>query len=84
VIYFIQSGQRPFVKIGYCTGDPRRRLGRLQIGNPEELRLISTKDGGRTEELEWHGRFDHLRVRGECQASQRRSDSTRLRRWLRA
>lgn len=63
MIYFIQSGN--FVKIGHSAGDPRHRLGRLQIGNPEKLTLIAVIEGGRNEEAVWHDRFCDLRVRGE-------------------
>src|SRR4051812_35101412 len=65
MIYFIQSGRSEFVKIGHCAGNPRMRLGQLQVGNPEELRLIAVKEGGVQEEIAFHQRFDHLRIRGE-------------------
>lgn len=63
MIYFIRSGS--FVKIGYCAGDPKLRLGQLQVGNPEPLRLVAVKEGDQAAEARWHAMFDHLRVRGE-------------------
>jgi hypothetical protein len=65
MIYFIQSGRSDFVKVGHCAGKPRARLGQLQVGNPEELRLIAVKEGGAREEAVFHERFAHLHVRGE-------------------
>jgi hypothetical protein len=65
VIYFIQSGDSEFVKIGYCAGEARARLGQLQVGNPLPLRLVSVKEGGKNIEALLHDRFEHLRVRGE-------------------
>lgn len=65
MIYFIQSGQRPYVKIGYCGDDPRVRMACLQVGSVEELSLVGHVEGDPNEEREWHRRFDYLRVRGE-------------------
>lgn len=65
MIYFIQSGDSEFVKIGYCLGKPETRLRQLQCGNPEPLRLIAVRDGSRDDESYWHQQFAHLRVRGE-------------------
>jgi hypothetical protein len=65
MIYFIQSGRSEFVKIGHCSGEPSIRLGQLQVGNPERLRLIAVKEGGKEVETRWHAMFEHLHVRGE-------------------
>jgi hypothetical protein len=65
MIYFIQSGRSEFVKIGYCKGEPRARLGQLQVGNPEELRLLAVIDGDLAFEAYIHQQLSHLRVRGE-------------------
>jgi hypothetical protein len=63
MIYFIKSGE--FVKIGHCERDPIRRLEKLQIGNPVTLELIGVMQGSRSDERDWHWRFDKKRVRGE-------------------
>lgn len=65
MIYFIRSGKSDAVKIGYSSGEPKRRLGRLQIGNPEKLHLLAVAPGDRLDEERWHWEFSHLRVRGE-------------------
>lgn len=65
MIYFIRSGKSDYVKIGYCSGEPKHRLSRLQIGNPEKLQLLAVAPGERWDEERWHCDFRHLRVRGE-------------------
>ncbi len=65
MIYFIQSGQRPYVKIGFCGDDARVRMACLQVGSVEQLTLIGTVQGEASDEREWHRKFDYLRVRGE-------------------
>ena len=63
-IYFIQSGERPFVKIGYAV-DVGARLVALQCGNPDELSLLGTVAGTLRDELAWHHRLASYAIRGE-------------------
>lgn len=65
MIYFIRAGDRPYVKIGVCAGNPAVRMAGLQVGSVEQLVLLGTVEGGPADEREWHSRFDYLRVRGE-------------------
>ena len=41
MIYFIGSSTRSMIKIG-ASNSPARRLGELQEGNPEQLRILAT------------------------------------------
>lgn len=63
-VYFIQSGERSFVKIGWAL-DPPARLSQLQCGNPDTLRLLATIPGMLADELAWQVRFAHLSARNE-------------------
>ena len=63
-IYFIQSGDGGPIKIGW-TGGLGLRLWALQVGNPEQLRVLASYAAGRDEELRLHDRFRHLHIRGE-------------------
>jgi hypothetical protein len=63
-IYFVQCGDRPFVKIGWAT-NPQDRLTKLQCGTPDELKILALLDGTMTDELAWRRRFAHLCFRGE-------------------
>lgn len=52
------------MKIGY-SNDPRARLSQLQIGNPNELRLIAAIPGNEEVEAAFHRVFGRQRIRGE-------------------
>ena len=45
MVYFIRAGDNGPIKIG-SSHNPRERLGVLQVGNHEELKLIETVPGG--------------------------------------
>jgi hypothetical protein len=62
MIYFI--GRPGLVKIGRSV-DPWARLGKLQTGAAEPLRMLLTMPGGAAQENALHRRFAHLRVHGE-------------------
>ena len=68
-IYFIQSGKRGQIKIGVANDVPVR-MAELQIGNPQELKLLasipisSLKKAGALEKS-LHRRFSRQRIRGE-------------------
>lgn len=62
-VYLIGSdGFRP-VKIG--TGNPSKRLGELQIGNPFPLKILWQTPGGAVLETALHHRFNMWRHSGE-------------------
>ena len=63
MIYFIAQGDE-YVKIGY-GGDPESRLSQLQVGNPNELRIMACFSGGQQEEEILHSFWREVRVRGE-------------------
>lgn len=65
-VYFIQMGFFGPIKIGFSENNPLGRLRDLQVGNPEELRLIGylrCKD--RSTERTLHEEFRALKIRGE-------------------
>jgi hypothetical protein len=62
-VYFVEDrGGR--VKIGYSS-DPLSRIMALQTAHATRLSVIRLIDGGRPTEKWLHGRFAHLRVKGE-------------------
>ena len=62
MIYYLQSGLKGPIKIGYSENPPKRK-SHLQTGNPERLRLIFSTAGNKYFEKKIHERFDHLRIR---------------------
>lgn len=64
-IYFIQVGNDGPIKIGFTAGNPRARLSKLQIGNPEKLKLLAAVPGSFEDEQAIHATFVALRIRGE-------------------
>jgi hypothetical protein len=65
VIYFVAACGTSLVKIGYCSGNPERRITSLKTGCPHPLKLLGRFEGSRDDERAWHRRFAHLRVHGE-------------------
>ncbi len=64
MIYLIKCAKTDTCKIGY-TSNPENRLIQLQTGNPFPLELISTIEGGLTEEKQIHSKFEPYRLKGE-------------------
>jgi hypothetical protein len=64
-IYFIQSPDSGFVKIGFTEGDVHHRLKALQTGNPNTLILLGSITGTKKDELDLHKKFSPLAVNGE-------------------
>ena len=62
-VYFVQCGDDGPIKIGKSSGDMKRRLGELQVGNPVELRLLVSIPGDVEQAM--HMRFARQRIRGE-------------------
>ena len=63
-LYFIEAVNTGFIKIGR-SANPERRLLQLSTGSPNELVLVGKVSGGSTVESDIHGKFMHLRNRGE-------------------
>ena len=64
MIYFVTDGTA--IKIGYSIdGQVKRRIGKLQTGNPRPLRLLATCTGSRRTERRLHRRFSSSHLRGE-------------------
>jgi hypothetical protein len=64
-VYFVQAGDGP-VKIGF-SADVAKRIGELQTGNPERLRLVceqtfDSEAGARTYEAAYHSMFEEERI----------------------
>jgi hypothetical protein len=66
-VYFAQCGVDGPIKIGWTAGPVESRLRQLQVGSPEELRLLGILHTEEAAELEreLHERFATYRVRGE-------------------
>lgn len=65
MIYFIQATQSGLIKIGYTGGDVLHRLAELQVGSPEQLKLVCMMPGSRWDESRLHCNFGRFRARGE-------------------
>lgn len=59
--YLIQALDGGPVKIG-SSRDPKKRLGHLQVGNPDELAIMLLTD---IDEKKLQARYSHLHIRGE-------------------
>ena len=67
MIYFITDGSDA-IKIG-STDDVLARLKQLQCGNPRELKILFTCNGGVTEEHILHELFKEYRIKVNTSAS---------------
>ncbi len=67
-VYFILDAKSNAVKIGTSHSVEERMID-IQVGNPNKLRVIAVIPQGDSEqgniEKELHGKFKHLRMRGE-------------------
>ncbi|MEU9796431.1 GIY-YIG nuclease family protein [Streptomyces sparsogenes] len=61
--YLVGMEGSPLVKIGFTSGNPKKRLASLQTGQPMKLWLLWSSDGNHESAL--HRRFAQHRVRGE-------------------
>lgn len=64
-IYFIQEEASGYIKIGFTAGPVLHRLSNLQSGNPSQLILLLTLEGGQERESSLHRQFGYFRERGE-------------------
>lgn len=66
MIYFIQAGKEPFVKIGFSRNVQTRIVSyRLFAPDPDHYRLLGVIDGSRAREKKFHKIFAHCVYRGE-------------------
>lgn len=64
-IYYIACSATSRLKIGYTSGDVRKRLKALQTGSAGELRLIAMHPGTPDGERAIHAEFAKQRLHGE-------------------
>lgn len=62
-VYFIRGGD--YIKIGWTSGSPSKRMAALSTGNHERLNLLLAVSGTRTEERRLHRKFRDLKHRRE-------------------
>jgi hypothetical protein len=65
IVYFIQDTSILAVKIGFCLKNPGKRMGELQVGNANLLRLIGHVPGLESHEKILHSRFSQFLLQGE-------------------
>ena len=65
MIYFIQSGLKGSIKIGYTDNNIQERMQALQSASPEKLYLLATMKGNKDEEQKLHKQFAEYRQQGE-------------------
>jgi hypothetical protein len=66
IVYFILDTDSNAVKIGYTTlKGLKRRLENLQVGTPNDLRLLGAVWGDRKTEKLLHKKFINAHIRGE-------------------
>lgn len=65
MIYFIRSGKRGPIKIGYTENNIEGRIRELQCGSPEPLTLMGVMPGDISKEKELHEKFKEHRMVGE-------------------
>jgi hypothetical protein len=67
VIYLIEMVGHNAVKVGYANSiqGVSDRLKTLQVGNPSELKLLATREGGQDLERSLHREWRLYRIRGE-------------------
>ncbi len=66
-VYIAQSGERPYYKIGFSTRRPITRIGDMQTGNPDKLKVVEVFWCINASEVEkrLHWLFRAERVQGE-------------------
>jgi hypothetical protein len=64
MIYFIQSNDNRYIKIGKAN-NPVKRLAALQTNSPHRLKLLAVMPGDYEEESLLHKRFAVFRTQGE-------------------
>lgn len=65
LVYFIQPQDGGLIKIGWCAGKSKKRLGEIQTMSPVKLIVLGTVLGGFKKEKELHKEFASIRSHGE-------------------
>jgi hypothetical protein len=65
LIYAVWAEGSPFVKIGWASGNIRKRVMVLQVGCPWPLQLLATIEGTMDDEQAIHLMLQHSVERGE-------------------
>ncbi len=65
MIYYVQAGKKGFIKIGYAKIDVLKRIGQIQNGCPEKLKLLAVEYGSLKTERRLHEQFKEDKKRGE-------------------
>jgi len=66
IIYFALNERSAAIKIGWCIRDPYERIKVLQVGSPEEIKLVGCiPKCSVTDEKDLHYAFKDSRIRGE-------------------
>jgi len=63
MVYFIGAAEGP-IKIGMSC-DPKGRCANMQVGMPDDMRILATTPGNRRLEKAYHERFGFAHLRGE-------------------
>lgn len=72
MIYFIQTGDNRYIKIGYTAAtDVKKRIASIQTSIPFEVKVLATMPGTQEIERQLHKRFGGLQERGEWFRTQR-------------
>lgn len=64
MIYFVQTNDNQYIKIGYAK-DVTKRLDALQTGSPIGVKVLATQPGDHKIEYALHQKFAYCRVRRE-------------------
>ena len=64
MIYFAQTDDNRFIKIGYAA-EVKKRVDNLRTASPHELKLLASMPGDLALEKQIHARFSYLRVNRE-------------------
>ncbi|MEH1786896.1 MAG: GIY-YIG nuclease family protein [Nostoc sp.] len=64
MVYFIENTETKHIKIGF-SDRVAKRLGQLQVGNSQKLRLVFQMYGDRETEASIHQKLKKYRIRGD-------------------
>lgn len=64
MIYFVQTDDNRYIKIGYAT-NVKNRVDNLRTSSPHPLKLLGSMPGDAPLEKQIHARFGHLRANRE-------------------
>lgn len=64
-VYFARAGRDGPIKVGWTSGEVRRRIANLQIGSPEQITVLASMDGDPETERLVHAVHSSSRRLGE-------------------